>query len=161
MLGLVGESAMEVPLDQTAKDRHRISTYYSSLDKVIVEMESRFNGNDQDILCALCYIVLNPDASDEHYQLVASHYGVDLDLLKAEKAIYTKFVTGMVAKIPAILLKTVAVRHEDRSCKQFQQHQLQLPVNLINAYLRSTMGQTRLNSVAILNIERKYVNMSK
>ena len=28
-----------------------------------------------------------------HYQLVASHYGIDRDLLKAEKAIYTKFVT--------------------------------------------------------------------
>ena len=30
----------------------------------------------------------------------------------------------------------------------------------LKTYLRSTMGQARLNSVAILNIERKYVNMS-
>ena len=29
---------------------------------------------------------------------------------------------------------TLKYDHEDRSCKQFQQHQLQLPVNLINAY---------------------------
>ena len=27
-------------------------------------------------------------------------------------------------------------------------------------FLRSTMGQTRLNSLALLNIERKYANMA-
>ena len=30
----------------------------------------------------------------------------------------------------------------------------------MKTYLRSTMGQTRLNSLAILNTERKYSNMS-
>ena len=85
---LVGESTTEVPLNLTVKVYHRISTYYSSLDKVIVEMQSRFAGNDQEILCALGHVILHLDASDEHYQVVSSHYGVDLDILKAEKNLH-------------------------------------------------------------------------
>ena len=87
---IVGESTTDVPLNLTVKVYHRISTYYSSLDKVIVEMQSRFAGNDQEILCALGHVILHLDAS---YEVVSSHCGVDLDILKAEKQIYTKFVT--------------------------------------------------------------------
>ena len=107
-------------------------------------------------------------------------YGVDLDLLKSEKAIYTKFVTdqshlsgsqataaGVVEtvykndlhgvlpvfnKIAGILATIPATScSAERSFSGLRQ---------LKTYLRRTMGQTRLNSVAILNNERKYVNMS-
>ena len=31
---------------------HRINVYYASIDKVLSELELRFSGNDQEILCA-------------------------------------------------------------------------------------------------------------
>ena len=36
-----------------AQANHRINIYYASIDKVLYELELRFSGNDQEILCAL------------------------------------------------------------------------------------------------------------
>ena len=37
----------------TPESLHRINTYYASIDKVLSELELKFTGNDQEILCAL------------------------------------------------------------------------------------------------------------
>ena len=37
----------------TLESHHRINTYYASIDKVLSELELRFSGNDQEIVCAL------------------------------------------------------------------------------------------------------------
>ena len=101
--------------------------------------------------------------SDEHYQFVASHYGVDLDLLKAEKAIYTKSVTdhthlsGSQATAVGVVETGIFATIHATSCSAERSFS---GLRQLKTYLRSTMGQTRLNSVAILNIERKYVNVS-
>ena len=178
---LIGEEpATDVQLDQTAKDCHRISTYYLGLDKVIGEMDSRFSGNDQDILCALGSCILNSDASDEHCEKVASQYGVDHNLLKAEKAIYSKFLTdhtpikgsqATAADVVSTLynndlhvvlpvfnqVANILATTPATSCSAERSFSA---LRRMKTYLRSTMGQTRLNSLAILNTERKYSNMS-
>ncbi|PFX12983.1 Zinc finger MYM-type protein 1 [Stylophora pistillata] len=46
---LVGEHAQRQT--QTPESHHRINTYYASIDKVLSELELRFSGNDQEILC--------------------------------------------------------------------------------------------------------------
>ena len=38
---------------QTAKDHLHITVYYTSIDKVVRELQSSFEGNDQEVLCAL------------------------------------------------------------------------------------------------------------
>ena len=47
----------------TEQDFYRVSVYYSSLDMVNTslhtELKSRFDKNDQDVLCALGDVVLN------------------------------------------------------------------------------------------------------
>ena len=43
----------------TAEGHYRITTYYQSLNKVLLEMKSRFKGNDEDTLCALADVVFN------------------------------------------------------------------------------------------------------
>jgi len=72
---LVGELST-APLLQTAKDYYRINTYYRSLDKVICEIKSRFDGNDQDILCALGEIVLSDAPSQESFHTISIFYGI-------------------------------------------------------------------------------------
>jgi hypothetical protein len=55
---LVGEVININTVNQTPHEHHRISTYYASLDIVLTEMKSRFERNDQEVLCALGDIVL-------------------------------------------------------------------------------------------------------
>ena len=38
---------------QTAEDYFRITCYYASIGKVVAEMRARFEGHDQEVLCAL------------------------------------------------------------------------------------------------------------
>ena len=49
---LVGEHAQR-RTQLTPESHHRINTYYASIDKVLSELELRFSGNDQEIVCAL------------------------------------------------------------------------------------------------------------
>ena len=49
---LVGEHAQR-QTQLTPESYHRINPFYASTDKVLSELELRFRGNDQEILCAL------------------------------------------------------------------------------------------------------------
>ena len=60
---LVGEVINANTINQTPQEHHRINTYYASLNIVLTEMKSGFQGNDQDILCALADVVLNEHPS--------------------------------------------------------------------------------------------------
>jgi len=41
------------------EDYHRVNTFFTSLDKILAEIENRFSGNDQDVLCALGDIIVS------------------------------------------------------------------------------------------------------
>ena len=62
---------------QTAKDHFRITVYYTSIDKVASELQSKFEGNDQEVLWALGQIVFSRSPSIENIQTVSNFYGVD------------------------------------------------------------------------------------
>jgi hypothetical protein len=62
---------------QTAQDHYRVTSYYTSIDKAVAEMRSRFDSKDQTILCALGDIVLYRDTSDESHHVIASKYNID------------------------------------------------------------------------------------
>ena len=70
--------------------------------------------------CARGYVIFKPDTSDKHYHLVASHYGVDLGLLKAEKAIYAMVITEYMhpsgAHATAAGIIETLVGHAYKSC---------------------------------------------
>ena len=87
---LAGEQTTDINENhaQTPHEHHRVNTYYRSLDKVITEMSARFEGNDQDILCALGDTVLNGSPSTTSVEMVSALYGVDKDLLDAEKSMF-------------------------------------------------------------------------
>lgn len=66
---LVGEHTQS-QMQLTLEPHHRITVtlYYVSLDKVLSELEVRFNGNNQEILCALRDMCAYP-CSDTSYIL--------------------------------------------------------------------------------------------
>ena len=87
--GLTGETpaAANDSSQQTAKDHFRI-TDYTSIDKVVSELQSRFEGNDQEVLCALGEIVFSHSPSINNIQTVSDFYGVDSEMLSSEKSIF-------------------------------------------------------------------------
>ena len=53
------------------QDYYRVSAYYSSLDMVATELKSRFEKNDQDVLCALGDVVLRTYPKQKSYKIIS------------------------------------------------------------------------------------------
>ena len=185
---LVGETGCgDQQSSHTEQDYYRVSAYFSSLDMVTTELKSRFDKNDQDVLCALGDVVLNRSPDKNSYKIVSAHYGIDVDLLESEKKIFLKFIEENETKsvmsdadedfikvgTAADLVQTM--HHYDldsvlplfwkvsrilavipaTSCSAERSFSALLRMK---TYLRSTMGQDRLNNLAIINIERAASN---
>ena len=69
----------------TAKDYHRVTTFFASLDKVLTEMKTRFNDQDRDILFSLGDVVLGSSPAEYSSKQISSCYGLDYDFLVSEK----------------------------------------------------------------------------
>ena len=88
---LVGEHA-QLQRQLTPESHHRINTYYaSSIDKGLSELELRFSGNDQEILCALGNICNNEIPDKESFSRIAKFYNIDGEILEAEQKMYASF----------------------------------------------------------------------
>ena len=171
----------------TEQDYYRVSAYFSSLDMVTTELKSRFDKNDQDVLCALGDVVLNRSPDKNSYKIVSAHYGIDVDLLESEKKIFLKFIEENETKsvmsdadedfikvgTAADLVQTMHHYDLDSVLPLFWKVSRILAVipatscsaersfsalRRMKTYLRSTMGQDRLNNLAIINIERAASN---
>ena len=91
--GLTGETpaAANNSSQQAAKDHFCITVYYTSINKVVSELQSRFEGNDQEVLCALGEIVFSRSPSINNIQTVSNFFGVDSEMLSSEKAIFENY----------------------------------------------------------------------
>ena len=172
---LVGESSKD-HVEVTSESHHRVNTYYPSIDKVLSELELRFSGNDQDIIHALGDVCQNKDPKVESFALVAQFYGIDQEILQVEQKMFTSFrqehgfpegqkvaevlqlmqendlfdMLPEFAKVMVILAVIPAT-----SCSAERSFSA---LRRLKTYLRNTMGQERINSIALINIEREYAN---
>ena len=97
----VGETVQNVsaaPPPLKPEDYHRVNTFYTSLDKVLAEIETRFSGNDQDVLCALGDITLSDSPTSASFDLVARYYNLDRELLQADQRLFCQFKAAHVGK---------------------------------------------------------------
>ena len=69
-----------------------------SLDKILAEMENRFSGNDQDVLCALDDITLSYSPTSNSSDLVAKYYDLGKELLQADQGLFSHFKKAHVKK---------------------------------------------------------------
>ncbi|KAL9979781.1 hypothetical protein ACROYT_G017496 [Oculina patagonica] len=98
---LVGETMQNVNAaapPSKPEDYHRVNTFYTSLDKVLAEIETRFSGNDQDVLCALGDITLSDSPTSASLDRVARHYNLDRELLQADQRLFCQFKAAHVEK---------------------------------------------------------------
>ena len=90
---LVAESSEGHTHRTTDIAHHRVNTYFVALDIVIGEIKERFTVDDQDILCALGDVVLSNKPSEDSEDKVANFYELNKDLIEAEKAVFSNFLS--------------------------------------------------------------------
>ena len=171
---LVGEHAQR-QTQLTPESQHRINTYYASFDKVLSELELRFSGNDQEILCAMGNICHGITPDKESFSPVSKFYKIDGKILESEQKIYASFcrARGLGCMTVSEMLETM---HENDLFDMFPEfsdvvHILAvIPATSCSAersfsalrrlknYLRSTIGQKRVSNIALINTERAYAN---
>ncbi|XP_028407182.1 zinc finger MYM-type protein 1-like [Dendronephthya gigantea] len=83
---VLGLCILKVILSNTSA----MSTYLQG-KKVLAELETRFQGNNQDVLCALGAVVLSEKPSESDYELVSNFYGLDKDLIEVEQRLFNQF----------------------------------------------------------------------
>jgi len=176
---LVGETVQNVnaaPPPSKPEDYHRVNTFYTSLDKVLAEIETRFSGNDQDVLCALGDITLSDSPTSASFDRVARYHNLDRELLQADQCLFCQFKAAHVGKSIKTTVEVIEVLNANslyEMTPEFSKVASILAVipatscsaerslsglRRLKTYLRSTMGQNRLNSLAIVCIERSYGN---
>ncbi len=172
---LVGESPGD-HIQVTPESHHRINTYYRSIDKILSELEVRFSGNDQQILYALGDVCQSETPKMESFTTVAEFYDMDEEILQVEQKMFTTFCFKHgfpEEKKLSVVLGFMQENHLFEMLPEFAQVMIILAVipatscsaersfsalRRLKTYLRNTMSQTRVNSIALINIERAYAN---
>ena len=149
--------------------------YYASIDKVLSELELRFRGNDQEILCALGNICNSETPDKESFSRIAKFYNIDGEILEAEQKMYASFrrVRGLGYMTVSEIRETMHKNDPFDIFPEFSKvvHILAVipatscsaersfsALRRLKTYLRSTMGQQRVSNIALINIERAYAN---
>ena len=124
---------------------------------------------------ALGEIVFSRSPNISNIQTVSNFYGVDSEMLSSEKSIFENYDCGNPCqrKNAAVMVKTMHQKglHDilpvlykvtsilatisATSCSAERSFSA---LRRIETFLRSTKGQDRLNSITVINIERKYAN---
>ena len=175
LVGEMPEVNAEVAF-RTAKDHCRITCYYLSIDKIVTELKCRFEGHDQEVLLALADVVFSSSPTTANIELVSDFYGIDSELLSSEKNVFENidadnpdserknaatmvrrmFENGVHEVLPLVYkVFSIPATIPATSCSAERSFSA---LRRLKTYLRSTMGQKRLNSIALINVERAYAN---
>ena len=134
----------------------------------MAEIESRFSGNDQDVLCGLGDVTLSDSLASDSFDLVAGYYNFHKEPLQAFQRLFYRFKKSHVEKSIKTAAKVINVLHENSLYEMtpgFSKVAFILAVipatscsaersfsglRRLKTNLCSTMGQRSLNSLARL-----------
>ncbi|XP_022168058.1 zinc finger MYM-type protein 1-like [Myzus persicae] len=153
------------------KDHYKINIYFQVLDTIISDMKERFKENDIHILNCMQDIIVNEPIKFTSFQDVSTMYGFNESELKAETKIFNRMYKSLNTE-NTIQSKIKYMRSGDNAIgfptlAKLYKLFLTIPSNSaacersfsclrrLKNYLRSTMGQSRLNHLGILQIERE------
>ena len=158
-------------------DLARIEVYYNGRDRVINEINERFNSSASAILVGLSDVVTNKYPEKNSFDVVADFYNLDVEDLKLEKNLFKNLEIEKNTDSDVITPCQIAWLMQSNglhvSLPQFWKvvHVLaSIPVTSSSAvrsfsclrrlktYLRNTMGGGRVSSLAVINIERHFTN---
>ena len=136
--------------------------------RCLSELELRFSGNDQEILCALGNICQSETPDKDSFSRVAEFYKIDGEILEAEQKMYASFhrVRGLGYMTVSEILETVYENDLFDMFPEFSNvaHILSVipatscsaersfsALRRLKTYLRSTMGQQRVSNITLIN----------
>ena len=150
----------------------------SSIGPCFWEIKERFAADDQDIICALGDVVLNDKPSEDSEEIVAKFYELDKDLIQgfnsSRKDYFSNFLLQSACetrRTPNALAKIMSTNKLDvilpiffRLCKilgvipatSCSAERSFSCLRRLKTYTRNTVGQIRLNCLAVLNVERAF-----
>ena len=161
----------------------KITTEKRFVIQNLAEIEARFDENEQEMLCALKTVVMEPekDNVDAEVTKVCDFYGVKEGRLLSERKILASLIEQGESKFSNDALsstpKLLHWLHEDgiikilpcfsdpaktfgaipaTSCSAERSFST---LRRMKSYLRASMGQPRILDIAILNIEREITNV--
>lgn len=154
-------------------EHYKINIYFAVLDNIINDMHARFEENNLYVLNCMQDILLNDKPNINSFKEINKIYGFDEDNLKSETVIFNRiyksefkdnennlqskihfFASGKyevgfptltnLIKLFITIPTNTATCERSFSC-----------LRRLKTYLRTTMGQSRLSSLGILQIERE------
>ncbi|KAL4149541.1 hypothetical protein QTP88_003470 [Uroleucon formosanum] len=155
----------------TINKHYKINIYFAVLDNIINDMGERFEENNLYVLNCMQDILLNDMPNNNSFKEINKMYGFDEDNLKAETTILNRMYktvhdqNNVQSKINFIASENykagfptltrliqlfITVPTNSASCERSFSC-----LRRLKTYLRTTMGQSRLNSHGILQIERE------
>ncbi|KAL4091238.1 hypothetical protein QTP88_025960 [Uroleucon formosanum] len=159
-------------VENTIINKHyKINIYFAVLDNIINGMGERFEENNLYVLNCMQDILLNDMPNNNSFKEINKMYGFDEDNLKAETTILNRMYktvhdqNNVQSKINFIASENykagfptltrliqlfITVPTNSASCERSFSC-----LRRLKTYLRTTMGQSRLNSLGILQIERE------
>ena len=143
----------------------------AAIDKIVSELSERFNKEDQNVLTSLGKIIFEKDPGESSFDTVAEYYSLDKSLLEADNQFLRWYLaenecceeflpelhsSGVLDMMPE-LTKVIEILRSipATSCSSERSFST---LRRIKTYLRNTIGQDRLSSIALVNIEREYSN---
>ncbi|KAL4098362.1 hypothetical protein QTP88_022991 [Uroleucon formosanum] len=159
-------------VENTIINKHyKINIYFAVLDNIINDMGERFEENNLYVLNCMQDILLNDMPNNNSFKEINKMYGFDEDNLKAETTILNRMYktvhdqNNVQSKINFIASENYKAGFP--TLTRLIQLLITVPTNSascersfsclrrLKTYLRTTMGQSRLNSLGILQIERE------
>ena len=71
----------------SVKEYYCHEIYFPEINQIIFDMKDKFNSKLQEILVAMQQVVWGPVEDEASIQLISKFYGLDADLIKAERNI--------------------------------------------------------------------------
>ena len=172
---LLGEESGGHTVMNDVRNHYRVNLFYPALDKTVTELKERFSENYDVVLCALSSVIFDPDPTQESFKTLSQFYNLDEELLKADHQLF-KHVKEAYVPIGSASSEMFKLLHDNATLAMIPELSKAVKIYTVipatscsaersfsalrrlKTYLRSTMGQHRLSDLALLTVERKYVN---
>uniref|UniRef100_A0A8D0AYQ8 Zinc finger MYM-type protein 1 n=1 Tax=Sander lucioperca TaxID=283035 RepID=A0A8D0AYQ8_SANLU len=147
--GFVVESACGSTSNLTTSDEFRQQLFYPCLDRMVEELTHRFSGLGEALMSGIhaCNPTTETFLSEEALKSLASHYKIQL---KPEELLVAK---NMFPSLKALFQVALTIPVSSCSCERSFS-----ALRRLHTWLRNTMGQDRLNDLAIMSIEKDNLN---
>jgi len=156
---------------KTVQDHFHINVFYGIIDTVIMCMNSKFKENDLSLLNSMNNVLFNESPSNQSIEEVCNTYKVESnDLSNKIKILNRLFINHECDSITKKInyIKSNDIQTGFPSYTNILKIFLTIPTNtasnersflalrLLKTYLRVTMNQERLSSLAVLYIQKEY-----